>query len=62
MKIKKGEQGENEDYKNEIKRGKKCMAPRAVKSAAELVPPGVWLEKPLRPLELVAAVEQLCDD
>ena len=32
---------------------------RALKSGAELVEPGEWIEKPVRPAELVAAVERL---
>jgi hypothetical protein len=30
-----------------------------VQSASELLQPGVWLEKPLRPRELIAAVTRL---
>lgn len=37
-------------------------SPRMLRSAVELVEPGVWLEKPLRPAELVATVEQLRRD
>ena len=32
---------------------------RALKSGADLVEPGEWIEKPVRPAELVAAVERL---
>ena len=34
-------------------------SPQAVAATADLIEPGVWLEKPLRPLELVAAVDDL---
>ena len=33
---------------------------RSVRSAEALVTPGRWLEKPLRPTALVAAVDELC--
>lgn len=35
---------------------------RSLRSAEALVAPGLWLEKPLRPNELVAAVDDLCGD
>jgi DNA-binding response OmpR family regulator len=34
-------------------------SPQSLRSAAGLVEPGIWLEKPLRPAELVAAVDTL---
>lgn len=34
-------------------------SPLSVQSASELLQPGVWLEKPLRPRELIAAVTRL---
>jgi CheY-like chemotaxis protein len=35
-------------------------SPSSVRAAESLVTPGRWLEKPLRPTRLVAAVEELC--
>ncbi len=37
-------------------------SPKLLRSAEELIAPGIWLEKPLRPAELVAAVDELCPD
>lgn len=37
-------------------------SPRSLRSGLELLQPGVWLEKPVRPRELIAAVHALRGD